>query len=296
MKVFKNEKARTKVFETYDQLLAMWGTELREMDVDTEYGSTHLIVCGNESNPPLVLFHGVGDNSALMWIYNARELSKHFCVYAVDTIGGPGKSRPNENYNKGFDQIRWVDEVFAGLKIEKAYVAGVSNGAYITQHYGIYRPEKVIKMVCMSGGIAAAGGGNPLKTMLKVFLPEALFPTKANVTKLIKKLSGEHSNVFTDNAVIMEHYAHLLRGFNNMSMAYHRIETFDEKQISNIAGKCIFLCGAADPLGRDNAHRAKATFEKFQIQYQIYEGVGHGINHEISEVINNRIIEYLNAR
>ena len=65
MKVFKNEKAKRKVFETYNQLLSAWGVELQEGDIDTKYGSTHIIACGDESNPPLVLFHGVGDNSAL---------------------------------------------------------------------------------------------------------------------------------------------------------------------------------------------------------------------------------------
>jgi len=291
MKVFKTETARRKVYETYDQLLILWGVELKEVDIDTKYGSTHIIVCGNDNNPPLVLFHGVGDNSALMWILNAKELAKHFHIYAVDTIGGPGKSRPNENYNKNFSQILWVDEVFMKLNIEKANIAGVSNGSYITHHYGIERPEKVIKMVCMAGSVSTIGDPHPIKTMLKVFLPEALIPTKKNMSKLIQKLSGDHSSVLTDNAVIMQHYTYLLRGFNNMSMAYHKIEFFNDNQISNLCGKCLFLCGEADPLG--DVTKTKEKFEKYQLEYQFYKGVGHGINHEISDEINQKIIDYM---
>lgn len=68
-----------------------------------------MIECGTEDSPALVLFHGVGDDSALMWIYNAPELGRHFHLYAIDTMGGPGKSVPNGNYNKEFDDVRWID-------------------------------------------------------------------------------------------------------------------------------------------------------------------------------------------
>lgn len=290
MKVFKSEKAKRKILETYDQLLNMWGVKLEERDIDTHYGSTHVIEWGNVHKPSLVLFHGVGDNSALMWIYNAKELGEHFHIYAIDTIGGPGKSNPNDNYNKSFDQILWIDEIFMKLNIDKTYLAGVSNGSYMTHHYGIKRPDKVIKMICMSGAVSAVGDVNPIKTMMKVFLPEALIPTKNNVTKLIRKLTGDNSNVFTDNPVIMEHYAYLLRGFNNMAMTYHKIEYFNEHQISNISGKCLCLCGEVDPMG--DVTKSIGKFEKYKLEYEIYKGVGHGINHEISSKINQRIIEY----
>ncbi|HEX3030121.1 MAG TPA: alpha/beta hydrolase, partial [Clostridia bacterium] len=253
-------------------------------------GSTHVIVWGDINKPPLVLFHGVGDNSALMWIFNAKELAKHFHIYAVDTIGGPGKSCPNENYNKNFAQILWIDDIFMKLKIEKAYVAGVSNGSYITQHYGIMRPEKVIKMVCMAGSISSVGTHHPMKRMMKVFLPEALFPTKKNIVRLMKKLTGENGNVLIDDRLIMEHYTYLLKGFNNMAMGYHKIIFFNDDQIKNISGKCLFLRGDADPLG--DAAKDREKFERYKLDYYIYKGVGHAINHEISDVINKRIIEY----
>jgi len=99
MKVYKSEKAKKRIYDTYNQLLDMWGVDKEEQDISTTYGTTRVILCGNKSKPPLVLFHGVGDNSALMWLYNARELACHFRIYAIDTIGGPGKSVPNRNYN-----------------------------------------------------------------------------------------------------------------------------------------------------------------------------------------------------
>ena len=95
MKVFKSEKSKKKILETYDELVKMWGVKYKENEVETVYGITHVIECGNEESPPLILFHGVGDNSALMWIYNAKVLSEKYHIFAIDTIGGPGKSIPN---------------------------------------------------------------------------------------------------------------------------------------------------------------------------------------------------------
>lgn len=293
MKVYKSEKAKTNIFKTYDELLAMWEVAVEEKDVETTYGTTHVILCGQEENPPLVLFHGVGDDSALMWVYNAKELSKHFNIYAVDTIGGPGKSCPNTNYDKTFDEIKWLDDVFDGLDLRQFYLAGVSNGSLMTQHYGIARPDRVIKMICMSGSISVSGSSSPIISMMKVFLPEALIPTKNNVVKLLKKMSGENSAAFTGNPVIMEHFTWLLRGFNNMAMANHKITYFDDAQIRSIRGKVLFLIGEADPLGDMEA--VKAKLERYQLDYRFFSGVGHGINHEIADEINQVIIRFFES-
>ncbi len=249
-----------------------------------------MIEFGDKNKLPLLLFHGVGDNSALMWIYNAKELGKYFHVFAIDTIGGPGKSCPNENYNKDFSQIVWLDEIFVGINIPKAYLAGVSNGSYLVQHYSIMRPDRVIKAVCMAGSISAVGDSHPMNTMMKVFLPEALFPTSKNVRKLIHKLTGTNSAVFTENRLIMEHYTYLLKGFHNMAMSYHKIKFFNEEEIKRLHHNCVFLLGDSDPML--NLSKEESKLKKYNLEYEIYRGVGHGINHEIAELIHAKIINY----
>ena len=288
MKVYKSEEAGRYICETYDRLVALWGVETEEKNVETFYGTTHVIECGAESNPPLVLFHGVGDDSALMWIYNAKALSAHFRLYAVDTMGGPGKSRPNEHYDKTFDEIRWLDEVFEKLRLGKFYLAGVSNGCYMAQHYGVMRPEKVLRMVGMAGGVADVGSKNPMMRMMKVFLPEALFPTEKNTVKLLRKMAGANYAAFTGNPAVMEHFRWLLKGFNNMAMANHKLICFNEEQLGRIRDKALFLRGESDPLG--DMQEDKKKFEQYHFAYRFFPNVGHGINHEIADEINSLII------
>ena len=289
MKIYKSKKAEERILSTYDALIREWNVPVTQTDVETRYGTTHINICGKHDGAPLVLFHGVGDDSALMWIYNAAKLSEEFRVYAIDTIGGPGKSRPNENYNKSFDDALWIDDVLSTLGLDKVNIAGVSHGGYLAQYYCHKRPDKVIKAVCMASSVAAGKSGNPLITMMKIFFPEALFPTDNNIRKLIRKLSGENVGAFTDNQLIMEHFTYLLRGYNNMAMGNHKVTTFTEEQIDVIRDKCLFLVGESDPFmtlgGKEmlNSNRMSAKF---------FPKVGHGINHEIADEINSILIDY----
>jgi hypothetical protein len=47
VKVFKNEKSKSKVFESYDNMLKLWNVKLEEDDIDTTYGITHCIKTGS---------------------------------------------------------------------------------------------------------------------------------------------------------------------------------------------------------------------------------------------------------
>lgn len=290
MKVYRTKKMQRKIIRTYNKLLEQWNVETEEINIITEYGTTHIVACGKKENPPLILFHGVGDDSALMWIYNAKYLSQIYRVYAVDTIGGPGKSVPGAGYNKDFDDVLWIDGILDNLSIEKTFFAGVSHGGYLVQIYTLSRPERVKKGISISGALSVGEKGSPMSTMMKIFLPEALFPTKRNVQKLIEKLCGENSVVFTGNRDIMEHYTYLLKGFNNMAMGFHKVFTFNEEEVDVIREKVEFLVGLEDPfekLGGADALRGnhmKVTF---------YENAGHGLNHERSEEINAKIVEIL---
>lgn len=104
MEVFITNKQKALVLKRYDEFLAQWGVPYNEADIPGLWGTTHCIETGSRANSPLFLFHGVGDNSAVMWVLNIAELSKYFFCIALDTPGGPGKSTINKDYEKGFNQ------------------------------------------------------------------------------------------------------------------------------------------------------------------------------------------------
>jgi pimeloyl-ACP methyl ester carboxylesterase len=47
MKIYRREKARSRILSTYDQLIQRWGVDCIEQDVETRYGTTHIVSCGD---------------------------------------------------------------------------------------------------------------------------------------------------------------------------------------------------------------------------------------------------------
>lgn len=294
IKVYKSEKGKKEIIKTYDILLSKWGIAYSEIDIDTRYGSTHIITAGKIDNPPLVLFHGVGDDSAMMWVYNAKAWSSKYRIYAIDTIGGPGKSVPNEYYNENFDMLLWVDDVLKELDIKKANFAGVSNGAYITQSYGARRPSKCIKLVCMAGGLTAGDKSPGLWDMIqtfKVFFPEALFPTKKNLIKLITKLCGANLYRILDDKDIISHWYALIRYFNNMAMGYYKLIPLSGAEVSNMRDNSLFIIGDKDPIAY--GEKAVNILKENQMEFIIINGAGHAVNHEFSNKVNEMVLDFL---
>ena len=289
MKRYKSEEGRRLIHESYDRLLNGWNVPYKEVDVSTHYGITHIITAGDPEHPPLLLFHGTGDHSALMWIYNARELSASYYVIAVDHIGGSGKSEPNANYDRTFNQVKWMDEIFEVMKLKSVYIAGVSYGAYLAYHYAIARPEKVRKIVCMAGRVP----GSQLEVMSKMmraFLPEAMFPSEQNVRKLLRKLCGASADAFEKNPDLLQHWTYLLKYFNNRTMMKHSITIYPQDAIQTIRDKSLFLIGDQDMLSY--YPKSLARLREYGINHRIVKNAGHAINHEMPELIHEEIVGF----
>ena len=285
MKVYRSEKARKNILGTYDKLLVQWEISVEERDIPSIYGTTHVLVAGDSSSQPLVLFHGVGDDSALMWLYNAKSLAKQFRIYAVDTIGGPGKSTPGVGYGSKFEDAEWIDSVLNSLGLSAVHIVGTSHGAYLAQYYAAMRPNRVNRIICLAGSVPVDGGSS-MKTMMRIFLPEALIPTKKNTARLIRKLCGANSGMFLNDPVVMEHYRWLLKGFNNMAMRYHKVKSLTNEQIDVIRPIALYLVGNDDPFQKLGG---KEALLRYSMRCKFYDHVGHGINHEIADEINSVI-------
>jgi pimeloyl-ACP methyl ester carboxylesterase len=288
--IYKNDAGKEQVLHSYDRILEMWSTDFQEHDVETAYGMTHCITSGIKENPPLLLFHGVGDNSAVMWALNMQELSKHFYCIAVDTIGGPGKSVPNENFTKNtFNQVEWINQIIDHFKIETINIAGVSNGAYMAYNYTSTNSERVNKVVCMEGGMVI----KPIKTMIQTLLimfPEILVPTRHNLFRVIKKLSSPNSEVFDKYPLLAEHLILLMKNHNQRAMFVHKIQKYEREKNAITMNKLYFLIAE---------HRINlkkdfiAALDAGGFHYSVIPNAGHGINHEQPEIINNKIFQFM---
>lgn len=289
MKIFKNEKKEKMFFESYNEILGKWKCDFEEVDIETSFGITHCILCGQPSNPPLLMFHGVGDNSAVMWVLNIDELSKHFYCIAVDTLGGPGKSIPNDNYKKYFSQLEWQTEILNKFKLEKTNLVGVSNGAYMAYNLCVKQSQRILKAVCIEGGMVK----NPFKaiiTTLKMIFPEILIPTDKNMKRIFNKLVSPNSKIYNENPEIIDHIILAMNCHNRNAMFLHKIDKYDDKEGISQNSKLLFLLG-------DYKINEKNDFidilKAGDYNFKVIKNAGHGLNHEQYINCNQEIISFL---
>ncbi|MFD0588612.1 alpha/beta fold hydrolase [Paenibacillus sp. GCM10027627] len=288
--VFKSNEAEEKVLASYDRLVELWGVRAESHFAETRYGVTHCMTAGDSANPPLMLFHGVGDNSAVMWMLNMKVLSQRYYCIAVDTLGGPGKSVPNGAYKKpDFSQTVWINELLAYFELDSAYMAGVSNGAYMVFQYTTVHPEKVRKAVCLEGGIVL----NPVKTMISTLLlmfPEILIPTDRNLLKVLKKMSSPATDMFEKHPLLAEHLILLMKSHKQNAMFPHPIEKYSAAAGGAVKDKLYFLLGDHRRVVKQDT---MDVLEQGGYRYKVVPGAGHGINHEQPEAVHEEIFRFL---
>lgn len=98
---------------------------------------------------PLVLIHGLGNNSLENWYELIKRLDDRFRIVAVDMRNHGKSDKPRER----FEINRMADEV-AGMMdaigIDRAVVAGFSMGGMVAQELARRHPHRVERMILMS--------------------------------------------------------------------------------------------------------------------------------------------------
>jgi pimeloyl-ACP methyl ester carboxylesterase len=192
----------------------------------------------------------------------------------------------------GLSQTVWISELMDSLLIEKADAAGVSYGCYIVQQLKMEIPDRIGKIIGMAGSISVEGHKTNTIRMMKVFFPEALFPTDKNAIKLCKKMTGPDSSVLTGNNELFSHWKLLLRNFNNMAISKHESrKKFSKADFLNIKDEALFLIGKYDKFAY--YPDSIASLDELGMNYEIIMDAGHVANHEFPGLINKKIIDFL---
>jgi len=150
--VWKTEAAGEAVRARYAQFLAYWPAENEQLRLPTAQGETFVIASGPRDAPAVLLLHGALANSS-SWMGDVGALARHFRVFAVDMIGEPGFSAPSRPPLASDAYAGWLDEVMAGLGLQRAALVGISLGGWLALDYATRRPERVsaLALLCPGG-------------------------------------------------------------------------------------------------------------------------------------------------
>lgn len=145
---FRSPLARARFLEKYDAVVAAWPIPCDERDVATDFGSTHVLVSGLESGPPLVLLHGAAC-TAVMWRPVIEALGATHRCYSVDTIVEGNKSIASRRCLGRRSLVSWLRQVLDALDIPNASVAGLSYGGWLAANLALQAPERVNRLVLL---------------------------------------------------------------------------------------------------------------------------------------------------
>ena len=281
---FKTSEGEAKYKAAYDATLTLWPIPYESLEVDTRWGSTHIIASGPKDAPPLILLHGM-NLSATMWFPNIADLSGNYRVYAVDTIGSASKSVAHRPLKNRADCSGWLNDVLYELKITETHIVGHSHGGWLTLNFALNVPERVTRMVLLAPA-------SPLLPFVSQFyirgIPTALFPTRSLIASFMNWMSADG---FVVNELFFEQFL--------LGMKYVRSQirvlpsVFTDDELRQVKTDTLLLIGDQEVIYNSvlAVKRAKELIPN--IEAKIIPNANHGLTMEQPVLVIKLILDFL---
>lgn len=181
--IYKSKEGEAEILKLYDQALANLGIDYADKYINTRFGKTHVVVAGDKSNPPLLLFHGGNSTTphGLKWFFSS--LVDKYRVYAPDTIGHPGKSAQVRLNPKDSSYAQWAADIIDELGTGSLPVIGPSYGGGILIRLAAYAPDKISRAVLVvPSGLVS---GSMFRMIFEVMFPMLAYRRSLSREKLL---------------------------------------------------------------------------------------------------------------
>jgi pimeloyl-ACP methyl ester carboxylesterase len=280
---FKSEEAREEFLRRYDEMLGNWPVASEELDVDTDYGTTHVRRSGKPDSSPMILVHpNLG--TSLAWWRLVKPLAQAHQVFAVDTIGALGRSVQTKPIVDASDYARWIGGVLEELDLDGAHLVGYSEGGYVA--------------------MSTALGGAQIRSLV------AIEPGGA-ITKIKKRFLGSMlvagvKAQFSDTA--LQHFAErispgvdfapgemetVLYGAKNFKAALPFPKRFTDEELSSIDVPTLLYMGANTELYDPEAAAERANRLMPDVETMIVPEAQHGLPFQYAELATKTILDFV---
>jgi pimeloyl-ACP methyl ester carboxylesterase len=143
---FKGERARAHYLSVYQTAMAGLPPVNESIDVPTSFGTVRAYrFDGPSSGPPVVLLPG-RNASTPMWQSNIPALLEHRTVICVDLLGEAGMSVQDKPITGPDDEAQWLDDLLAGLGLDRPHLMGVSIGGWTAVNFAVHRPGRAASL------------------------------------------------------------------------------------------------------------------------------------------------------
>lgn len=269
--IYRSERGEQRIKQQYRDFLDTLSIDVERRWIETESGLTHVLVAGEPSAQPLLVFHGANlvNPVTLSWF---RPLTESFRIYAPDLLGQPGFSAP-KRWSPESDALGiWVTQLLDELELQCVPMAGISYGAGVILRVASVAPGRIAR-----AGLLVPMGLDRISLMQLLIdlgwpaMRYRYFPTRSNLEAVIRVLFTEPpSNI--DNQVI-EHVGTVLRSVN-LEVPFPPATTAEE--LSSFTAPVFVAAASDDPLVP--AHlvhaQARAVLSNIEVSMRL-EGERH---------------------
>jgi len=282
---FKTPRGEARFLAAYDAELKLWPVLYEEIDVPTRFGTTHVVICGPKTGPPLVLLHGYMA-TLTMWSPNIAAFSKDYRVYAVDVMGQPNKSIPGDPIASGADFVSWLTATLDGLHLDRVFLVGMSFGGWLALNYAVAVPQRLRKLVLLSpGGLLPMVRQFTLRGMAMVW-----FPTRLTVNTFFHWLG------FTDRA-----YANVLEmmylGLKHFRMPFETARVMpavvSDEALRTMKVPTLLLIGDHEVISNPVSALGRARRLIPDFEGDLVPGCRHDMCSSRHAIVNARVLAFL---
>ena len=283
LSLYKSAEGYLRVMEHYDATLQGMAVPCETRYVETSFGSTHIVITGNENGKPIVLWPGQNAN-ALSWLHWLPALASTYRTYTIDGIGGMGKSAPSRPSKKGLAYGQWAAEVLKGLELKRASMIGISQGGWLIAKLGNVAPETIESAILMStAGFLPLSMSNVLR-----MLPRVLFKPPAEAARAMVEIVTPPDVIL--DPFFLELLELMLRYFRSESAA----PVLSDEEIRNLTAPTYLLMGQYETaLNPYKVIKRAVGFLPNLVIAEIVPGVGHSMIHRQPDWVSSRVHNFL---
>jgi pimeloyl-ACP methyl ester carboxylesterase len=281
--IFRTAEARDRLMAIYEERMADWPVAYEELNVETSYGTVHVIASGPADGEPVLLLHA-SELSATSWGPNIEAFDGDR-TYAIDHIGEVNKSRlaDVDVYPKSRDEIADLyAEIADKLGVERSVVVGASNGGFAAMSYTIRHPERVSKLILPGPmGLTAP----PLQMGLRLVAAQFIH------WRWVER--GALEWILGTSPTVLEPYGEwftwVMRG------SFPRVVPptgIPAEELATIEVPVLLFLGTEDNLVGDPEKAAAAAAVMKNVETVVVESA-HLVNVEVADEVNRVIAEFL---
>jgi len=308
--LYKSPESFATMQKFYDTNLAKYGDLVSSRYVETRYGRTHMLVAGNEEAPPLVMLQGM-DGSAILWHHQMEAFAARHRVYALDTVGQPGRSAPSTPSILQEEYALWLEDVLDELSLERAHLIGISSGAWAIVQLGHRAPERINRAILLSPlrlARAKLNGSRWVGNAMKADTEEDRLEDRLTTRDFSPSSDGRKYDVRLAKAMALatRHYRLTMAmgikptdsWLRKMVQGLRVIRFFaspaPKKDLQRFTPDCLVVLGEHETLYNPEKAARRAALMP-QARVEIVAGAGHAAIFDKPQVINPIILDFLAA-